>query len=79
MRVWVLALAMCGAITRLSRVKSRLVVGMGSGSVTSNPAPLITPSFNAWYNAAGSMIGPRAVLTRIAVGFIIWNCAVPII
>ena len=42
-----LALAMCGTITILSSVSSGTVQGMGSGSVTSSPAPKMRFAFNA--------------------------------
>ena len=43
--------------------------GSGSGSVTSSAAPAIARSCSARSSAAGSTIGPRAVLTSSAVGF----------
>jgi hypothetical protein len=41
----------------------------GSSSMSSRPAPAIQPSLSARWRARSSMISPRAVLIRIAVGF----------
>ena len=52
-----------------ARRSSGWSAGSGSGSVTSSAAPAIARSCRARSSAAGSTIGPRAVLTSSAVGF----------
>ena len=52
--------------------------GSGSGSVTSSAAPAISPVSSASRSASWSTIGPRAVLIRIAVGFISASAAASI-
>ena len=47
MRVFLLALAMCGVMTTLLSDKSGFVEGIGSGSKTSNPAAPNFPLTNA--------------------------------
>ena len=69
-RVPTVALAMCGATIRFGVRKSGLSGAGGSGSVTSRPAAKITPLFRASIRSFSTTIGPRAVFTNTAVGFI---------
>ena len=69
-RVRTVALPMWGTIRQLGAVASGWSAGMGSGSVTSNPAAAMVPSAKASAKAAASTTGPREALTRVAVGFI---------
>lgn len=57
-------------MTTLSIAQSGWPAGSGSGSVTSNPAKLISPSCNALTRASVSMHPPRAMVTMPALGFI---------
>ena len=50
----------------------------GSPSNTSMPAPAIFPLFKASARAALSTTGPRAVLIKMAFGFIRASCSFPI-
>ena len=68
-RAVVVAEPMWGTTSRLGASRSGWSGGSGSGSVTSRPAPPRRPSCRAAASASWSTIGPRAVLTRIAVGF----------
>ena len=57
-----------------SAVRSSALAGSGgSGSVTSRPAAKMTPFFSASIRSFSTTIGPRAVLTNTAVGFILRN------
>ena len=47
------------------------VLGKGSGSVTSSPAAIGQPAFNATSRASGSTMTPRAVLMRMEPSFIL--------
>src|SRR5262249_3032080 len=51
----------------------------GSSTMTSRPAPAIVFAVSARHSASSSTTGPRHVLTRTAVGFIIANSRVDII
>ena len=71
----VLADATWGVTTTFSIASSGLSGSGGSCSSTSSPAPAIVPLRSASMSARSSMIGPRAVLTITAVGFICASAA----
>ena len=54
----------CGTTSRLGAVSSGSSFGSGSGSVTSRPAPAISPASSASRSATWSTTPPRAVLIR---------------
>src|SRR5690625_881704 len=58
--------ARCGVITQLISSHSGCPSGNGSGSVTSRPAPAITPFLSASVRASVSTKGPRPTLTITA-------------
>ena len=68
---------MCGVQTMLSS-SNNLFSFAGSSSYTSSPAPEISPSFKATYNASSSITPPRAALKMRAVSFMILNSSVEI-
>lgn len=75
-RVARVALAVWGVRTTLGSLRRRSATVesaamLGSPSKTSSPAPAMRCDSSASTNAASSIIGPRAVLMRNAVGFII--------
>ena len=76
-RVARVALPMCGVRTALGSAE---VAGMdfGSPSKTSSPAPAMRLACSASTSAASSTTPPRAVFTRMAVGFIFAISAAPI-
>ena len=77
MRVSSVAEPTCGSRATSSRSSSPGCT-RGSSSKTSSPAPAISPASSAATSAASSTTGPRAVLTRWAVGFIARSSAAPI-
>lgn len=70
-RVSISALPMCGKTTQLLSVNSGLSSGSGSGVVTSRPAARMQLFFRASYRSDWLTMPPRAVFTRIALGFIL--------
>src|SRR6266700_2646514 len=72
------ALAMCGRSTTFSMLSNSGSTA-GSFSKTSRPAAAIVLLCNARTSAFSSTIGPRAVLMRMAVGFIIRRHLVDIV
>jgi hypothetical protein len=77
-RVGTEALAMCGVSTTFGTF-SKSGCTFGSPSNTSRPAAAMRFSPRAAASAASSTIPPRAMLTRVAVGFISANSAAPIV
>ena len=67
--------ARCGVTTTFGMVGKGLSDSIGSISVTSRPAAKISFDSSALIRAFSSTTGPRHVLIRIAVGFIISNSA----
>ena len=68
----------CCVASTLSICNKGLSGSGGSGSHTSSAAPASEPSCNATVNARSSMLGPREVLMKYAVGFIRLNSREPI-
>jgi len=60
------ALPLCGAMMQLLIFNSAWERGRGSGSKTSNAAESISPVWSAATKASVSTTGPRAIFTRIA-------------
>src|SRR5215831_10446598 len=67
--------AECGVRITLGRTKKGLFDGRGSCSKTSRPAPAIWLVCKASTRSLSLTIAPRAVLIRIALGFIILKCS----
>ena len=75
-----LAQATCGVRMKLGSVGSSRTLPSFGGSLvsTSKPAPPMVPFFSASASACSSTRPPRAVLMRMAEGFIILSSFAPI-
>ena len=68
--------AECGVIVMFSSANSGWFAAGGSSTITSRPAAAIWPEASAICSARSSTTGPRQVLIRIALRFIVSNSRV---